>query len=432
MVLGIKPKTFYSIHSWVGITAGLLLFVICWSGSIAVFSNEIDWILNPSMKSSNVISVNQSMDWERAYDRFKEKYPNDRLGELAEPTFNGLTINGWGIKEEGHLFRFYMDPLTYRIQEETTYFNVQRFFRSFHMSLFDPDIPNILGVNFGYFIVGCFGFVLLASTITGFLFYKKWRSGFFKLSIKKGARRLWSDLHKLIGLWSLWFGVLIGVTGAWYLLEWWLPEPPHLETSHMEKKDESTILKINQLTQYANKAYPELKIQRLFFYNYDKGLISFEGNDGSLLVRKRAANVVLNTQNGAVVRLQKPNDLSIYERWWETVDLLHFGNFGGLWSKWLYFIFGVFLSTLCLTGSYLQAKRQKMKSGIKTYRTTILFSYCFTLLILGLAIWGAVKEIKRYGKNGNWPETDISVCLFILIWCTVTLYILGTWMRKIK
>ncbi|MEN7548158.1 PepSY-associated TM helix domain-containing protein [Rapidithrix thailandica] len=432
MALKFKRKTFYNIHSWVGITAGLLLFIICWSGSIAVFSNEIDWLLNPNIQSNFTTTHNQPVDWQKAYDSFHNRYPDAKLGELTEPPKSGYSINGWGRKASGQLFRFYLDPASYQIKAETTYFNVQRFFRSFHMSLFDPRVSQIFGVNLGYFIVGCFGLILMVSTITGFLFYKKWRSGFFQLNLNKGARRLWSDAHKLIGLWSLWFGLLIGITGTWYLLEWWLPEPPHVDTSERVIKDKETYLSIDQLTKLANNKYPELKIQRLFFHNYDKGLLSFEGDDGSLLVRKRTAHIILDTQSGKAIELQKPKNLPVYERWWETVDLLHFGNFAGLWSKGLYFIFGIALSILSLTGAYLQAQRQKLKSGVKKARKSIIVAYIFTVLILGLAVWGGINEITGYGINGNWPQTPTSVVCFIGLWIIVTVYILTLWMKKVK
>lgn len=425
----VKNKTFFNIHSWTGLTTGLMLFVICWSGTVAVFSHELDWLLNPAIHGK---ALPGAMDWQRAYDEFEQGYPNGHLNELNSPLKKGYSIEGYA--EDGHStqFRFYMDPATYNITEETSYFNVQRFFRSFHMALFEADYIHILGVPIGYFIVGLFGFVLLISTITGFLFYKNWRTGFFKLNIGKGPRRLWSDSHKLFGLWSLWFGLLIGLTGVWYLAEWWVPEPPYTVFPEVMEKDPDSFLSIDRLYKNAKIAYPELEIQRLEFYDYHGGRLSFAGTDGSFLVRKRAAYVTLDTQGGTVLDVQKPSELSWYARWFEAVDLLHFGKFGGLWSKWLYFIFGLALSALCLTGAYLQAKRQQLKMGAKKYRPWIIISYSLTLILLLMTTFAGINEIREYGTDGDWPIIPLPVTLFISSWTVSSLIILTYWMYKVK
>lgn len=405
------------------------MFVVCWSGTVAVFSNELDWLLNPGIRGG--ISK-EPVDWKKAYAIFSAHFPDASILNLSAPPKVGYTIHGYARDPDSGLFRFYMDPVTYNVKEKTTYLNVQRFFRSFHMSLFLEGKTNIFGVPLGFWVVTLMGLVLLASSVTGFLFYKKWKKGFFKLEVKKGWRRLWSDTHKLIGLWSVLFALIIGLTGFWYLMEFWLPRPPYADASELPELDKSSFLEIDKLQQIANNAYPELQVQRLAFYNFDKGRISFQGNDGSLLVRIRTAHVTLDAQTGKVLELQKPGQLSMYLRWWETVDSIHFGKFGGFWSKVLWFLFGAGLSTLCLTGAYLQAKRQQMKSGFKRYRFLVLLSYLSTIgILIFSSIWG-IHEIKGYGTDGAWPEVPLSVTLFIGLWILSTVVALSIWMKAVR
>ena len=56
---------FFRLHAWVGIIFGPLLYVICLSGSYAVFSNEIDWLLNPKIKSQP-----GKINWDHVYSKF--------------------------------------------------------------------------------------------------------------------------------------------------------------------------------------------------------------------------------------------------------------------------------------------------------------------------------------------------------------------------
>jgi len=38
----LSRKRLYSLHAWLGLQLGLLLFIICFSGTVAVFTPEID------------------------------------------------------------------------------------------------------------------------------------------------------------------------------------------------------------------------------------------------------------------------------------------------------------------------------------------------------------------------------------------------------
>lgn len=406
-----------------------MLFVICWSGTFAVFSYEIDWFLNPAVQGNVTY---EKIDWQRAFDTFKDNFPNSELNRISAPIENGYAIDGWAENKKGKIFRFYIDPLTYVLNGETSYFNVQRFFRSFHMVLFMQDYLDVFGVPLGYWIVTLWGFVLFVSIITGFLFYKKWSKGFFKLELKKGMRRIWSDVHKLLGLWSIVFALIISFTGIWYLMEFFLEHPTYKETRYPLVEDNIEYLPISELVEKARSSYPELKIQYIDFFDFDKGIIGFAGDDGSMMVRRRAAYVKLDAMAGTVLKLQKPRQLSFYARWWETVDHVHFGKFGGVWSKMLWFLFGVALSTLCLSGAYLQAKRQRLKNGVKHHRLSVVFSYLVTIGVLVSATLAGMHEIKEYGTNGSWPDVPQSVTVFIGLWVLSTLTALTVWMRIVR
>jgi uncharacterized iron-regulated membrane protein len=422
----VSRRTYFVWHSWIGLTLGLLLFVICWSGTIAVFSHEIDWLLNPDLRANTATGP---LNWQAAHDAVRSAYPDWTIREINAPRYAGFAMEILAQPEPNKDFRVYVDPVTYQVLGDTSYFNVQRFFRSFHMSLFHVDShgTNIFGVPFGYLVVALMSIPLLMSIILPLIFYKRWWRGFFKLERGKGAKIFWSDFHKLTGLWSMALGLIIGITSLWYLAEWWIPDPPYYEA---KTAIAAPYASIHTLVEKAQVANPALEIKSLYMPAANDGLFMAIGQDGTVLVRD-SASVTLNGSTGAVLDQTSPSQGGLYVRLFDTVDPVHFGNFAGLFSQAVYFLFGLGLSGLALTGAYLQAKRQQRKMDHKALRKPVLAAYVLTTALLLFATLGAVSEIKGYGMGSAWPNVSKPVVLFISLWCVLTIAALTLWMRKL-
>ena len=48
-----KPdrKLFFEIYSWIGIKLSILFFMVCFSGTLATLSHEMDWLFIPEMRA---------------------------------------------------------------------------------------------------------------------------------------------------------------------------------------------------------------------------------------------------------------------------------------------------------------------------------------------------------------------------------------------
>lgn len=418
-------RTLFHWHSWIGLTAGLLLFVICWSGTVAVFSRDLDRLMDPRLSAPAAAEV----AWQQVYDNARARFPGWTITQVNGPIAPGYAVESWAEDQDGVLRRIYSDPTTGDVIGATSYFNIQRFFRSFHMSLFIGELP-VWGIPLGYLIVGLFSFVLLASAVTSLLFYKRFWRGFFRLHRDKGAKVFWSDFHKLTGLWGLWFLLVIGLTGVWYLIEWKTPEGPAAPDPPAAAA-RAEPLPIARLADIAQRAYPELKINVLATYDFQGGLLEVQGQDGSALVRNRAAKVWVNSYTGEVMDVQRPAELTAYERWIDTADPLHFGDFGGLVSKSIWFVFGLGLSGASLTGAYLQAKRQARRN-LKRRRAPVVIAYAGTVAVLALSSAYGVKEMSGYGTAGAWPVITAAQLGFIAAWLLTTLGALTIWVWKLR
>jgi uncharacterized iron-regulated membrane protein len=137
--------------------------------------------------------------------------------------------------------------------------------------------------------------------------------------------------------------------------------------------------------------------------------------------------LVLDAKDAAPTLVRSAADLGWPARWVDTADPLHFGNFGGLMIKTVWFLFGLLLSALCLTGAYLHVQRQRRRNEV-TRRLAVTIAYFMSAIVVAIATVGAVQEIQSYGQ----PGAPAGVWIFIATWTIATALILVIWAREVR
>ena len=346
------------MHGWLGLNLGLLLFVICFSGTFAVFSSDVDWLINRDMRNQ---ASEEPVQWQKMYESIAEAYPEGNNVGMYKETYAGhgdhFASVAYVSLPNGQVRKVYMNPHTGKIQGDTSFYNTQRFFRSLHRRFFDG--------NLGIFLVTIFSIPFFLSVLSGFLFYKGWLKNLFKLRLKQGVKRLWSDLHKLLGIWSLVFALIIALTGIFYFAELMilaseneeviLPErpPPITETDQARFGANPRLPCINSYIQNAEEAFPGMEIQTLRVPDEPDEYVYVDGTTGNPITRNRANRVYLHPFTAEVVHVQKASDLNAIEFITDIADPFHFGYFGGFLTKILWFLFGLAISFSILSGTYL-------------------------------------------------------------------------------
>jgi len=358
-------KRLYAIHGWMGLNLGLLLFVICLSGTIAVLSHEIDWLVTPAMR---VTPTDERVDWTEMTHSVRQAYPDAEILGAAAP-LGSRFASEFSVRTPGGLReRVYVDPYSGMVTGRAPWFNSQRFFRDFHRRFF-------ISAWWGIWLVTIFAFVLLASAATGLVFHKRWWTKLFVLRLGKGLRVFFSDLHRMTGVWTLLFAVLIGITGGWYMAELpvnWAgltktPDLPRVSKTTLDTYESgSERLPPQQWVRIAEQAMPGLNVRLIGFPTQRDRPAHITGQASAWLVRDRANQVLVDPFTGEVLFQQRAEELGGLLRWVHTADELHFGTFGGLTTKLIWFTFGLVLSGLIPIGAYLWVRRrQQMVDGIQ-------------------------------------------------------------------
>lgn len=418
-------RIWFQVHSALGVLTGLLLFVVCWSGTMAVVSHEIDWLLDARLR---VTPRSERATWGQIHAAVLRAYPDARNISLEAPLSPRTAAVAVVDLPRQPYVRVYVDPYTAEVRGHTSYLNVQRFFRSFHMSLFDFG-----GV--GYYVVSAFAIVLLLSLVTPLLFYRRWWRGFFTLETGRGRRPFWSDVHALVGLWGFWFALVIALTGAWYLVELFGVDLGYPDLTPAVSQAEHAELPLDSLIQVAETRWPELQVEAIHLpADWTGGALLLHGSNDAWLVHPRANQLFLHPVNGGVLAQQTAQGLGWPARWVDTADPLHFGNFAGLGSKVPWFLFGLALSGLSLTGAWLHAQRLA-RSGERSRWPGTGTSLGLALAVLATSVVAGYREILSYGPEVQGaqvlPEVPLAVTGFIAVWCAVTVAVLIWWTRLV-
>lgn len=355
---GVSPRTrrgrlWFELHSWVGLKLTLLMSFVLLTGTFAVLAHEIDWLLNPAMRVTPQ-SGRPPASWGQLYDAARSAVPDSRITSIDAPidpwfAARAVALTGWGERVYVHL-----DPWTAEVRGVTSWFNVHRFLRQAHRHLMLP-------VRLGVPIVASLSVLLAISLVSSWAIYRKWWRGFFARPRPHNARRFLGDLHRLAGVWSMWFVLLMTATGLWYLVEslGGAAQPFHVPLAAPRPVDTEEVsgARIDELAVRAGEAFPRLRIEAIQLPARPGEPVRFQGEAEAWLVRPRANFVAVDPVSLRVAAVQHGTQASVHQRIAEMADPLHFGYFGGLATKLIWFVFGLALSALSLTGAALYSVR---------------------------------------------------------------------------
>lgn len=354
-----RRSVWWRVHQWAGLQLSLFLTVVFVTGTLAVFSYEIDWLLRPAMWVAPTAEADR-VGWGEVARAAQTHAPDAEIAVVYGPLHPAATFDVV-MSDEDRTFHVYVHPETGEVTGEGSWAGVQRFLRNTHRHLMLP-------VKWGVSIVSLAAVALAISLVTSFWVYKKWWRGFFRLPKGRTARAYVGDLHRFGGLWSLWFILLMILTGVWYFIEQWggaapaanPTRPPAIfaETPARLTPAPSVFDAVNRAEEQLKDTRPDFRITEISWRTGEDQLLQLHGTSPrAILVRPRANAVWVDPATGAIIGQADPSQLSVHTRISEAADPLHFGTFGGYVTKTIWFLFGCALSGLAITGVVIYTLR---------------------------------------------------------------------------
>ena len=372
----------FLVHSASGLWLTILLAVVMVSGTITVLYAEIDWLIHSEMRiSPGEERVNPGL----LYDNLRAAYPdvginNVWTGAMTEHRAASALVSS---PEQG--FRLvWMDQFSGEVVGETPFVTLGRFINILHTDLFLPVI--------GRYFVNFFGVLLLISIVTGLITYKKFWRGFLRRPrFHRDARTWLGDLHRLMALWSLWFLLIIGLTGTWWFYQDPLvsaggvpdivverPTPPRLSTAELDALGPETPQPRSgaDIVAAVQAAYPDMTVTLLLPPAVADQPFTVRGDRGEILVDGGANTVYVNPYTAEIMGARLSEDWTASQRVDAAMHPLHYGNWakGGaadLAVKLLWFLGGAVISFLTVSGLIIYLKRTRRAAGTLLARTKL-------------------------------------------------------------
>ena len=204
------------LHLWLGLLSGLIVFIVALTGSILVFEDEIDELINPEFYHVNAIGKSKkTVDY--CTDMLIKQYSVKEINRIY--TFNDpeRTLRVIAKDTEGQSQIFSINPYSAEV------LGTMPLKTRFYSVVLDLHRHLILG-DVGKFITGCSCLIFVFMLLSGLVLWwpKKIKNIKQRLTIKWKAsfKRVNWDFHSTFGFYTFFVLLIISLTGLTWSFKW--------------------------------------------------------------------------------------------------------------------------------------------------------------------------------------------------------------------
>ena len=368
-------KTFRKIHLWLAVPFGLIITIICFTGALLVFEDQVTQLTNRHLYYVESPG--------------SQPLPVGTLVEKVESQLTkGATITGVTIYPQPDRSyqvnlsapkgaAVYIDPYTGEVLGQS-----QRtpFFRTvfmLHRWLLDSQ-PADGGIFWGKRITGIstllFVIILLSGIVIWWPRSRKGLKNGIQIALRKGKARFWHDLHAAGGIYVLLLVLVMALTGLTWSFDWYknafytlfgvettapAKGPAPKEKSPQGPQPGTTTEATAPVTPFAcwQQVYDQVAAE-----NPDR--LKIEITDGTASVsNNRYGNIrgtdryTFDPQSGEITGVTRYADANKAGKIKGWIYSVHTGAWGGNLTRIIWFLAALLGATLPLTGYYLWIKR---------------------------------------------------------------------------
>jgi uncharacterized iron-regulated membrane protein len=351
-------NTIRVVHLWLGLTSGLVVFIVASTGCLYAFEEELRTVIHKDVYFTSTVqeqrvSLQSIIDGAR---NEKQKIKNIRVFNDAQRT---IQIN---LKNNTSLF---FDPYTGKqlgsINNETEFFAVVQ---KIHRTLYLGD--------FGKAITGASCLIFFVMIVSGIVLWWPANKRMFKQKFcihrEAGPARFNYDLHSVLGFYASWIIIFTVLTGLIWSYEWMEDGMYSLTGSKKE------MLKVKSLSKDSTITAPvDLMLAASLSQTTNSSeqfIMLPEDSKGSVKINVRCKKAGLFTEqyqfffdshSGELLKSKPFENNSLGDKLKATNYNIHTGKVLGFAGQMMVFFASLISASLPVTGFLLWRRRRKAK-----------------------------------------------------------------------
>lgn len=357
-------RAWYEVHKWTSLICTIFMLMLCITGLPLIFSHEIDHWLGNSVEPPALADNNARADIDAIVADAQRRRPQDVLqflvGEPDEPEL--LYVRMAEKITSPDLTAFY----TYdtRTGEFLSEYPLNQGFMNLMLRLHVDMFAGLPGTLF----LGFMGLLLVVSLVSGAVVYgpymKKLKFGTVR---RDRVRRLkWLDQHNLLGIVTLVWFFVVGLTGVINALnmpifaQWQATELAELAKPFKDQAPIQGPISTAGAVKAAQEAQPDMRLS----------FMAYPGNDfstphhfmafmqGTSPISSRLLTIVMiDARTSEVVTTR---EMPWYVSALMLSQPLHFGDYGGMGLKIIWLLLDLLTIVVLVTGLILWWKRRAL------------------------------------------------------------------------
>lgn len=387
-----------SMHTWVGVCSGILLFICFFAGGLTMFQHQFSRWATPNQQVMPSISIDQ---YDTLIEKVQQQYPATEKGftlnfnsneyHNAPLTWSEKTRRD-GFNTHQHHWMASLNENNELIVREENLSKVGWLIEQLHET---AGIPGLLGHHtLGVYVMGIVSVLYFLALMSGLIILLPTLvKDYFVIRPGKNKKRFWLDTHNVVGITSLPFHIIICMSVFVFAFhdqiydsfsELALNGKPVFPRNPPTMVDvQQTQIKIQPMLQKIQNVAPEYRVDYIQLNNLNTpekatARIALYSPDQVL----RGANQDFMRMNPYAVENFDHKGIntqtSVPDKIINSLFSLHFGSYGGDAIRWIYLILGIGGAFLFYSGNLLwvetRARKQKRaEDAIPTQRKDVVF-----------------------------------------------------------